>query len=67
MLLLIAGIGNDKVLPIYIGDDRTDEDAFKFLREKNIGYEILVSSTTKERMAAFSLRDSSKGGDCEQP
>lgn len=28
--LCILGFANsDKVLPIYIGDDRTDEDAFK--------------------------------------
>ncbi|XP_057421985.1 probable trehalose-phosphate phosphatase F isoform X2 [Lotus japonicus] len=45
------------VLPIYIGDDKTDEDAFKVLRESNQGYGILVSSVRKESNAFYSLRD----------
>ncbi|XP_043810405.1 probable trehalose-phosphate phosphatase F isoform X2 [Manihot esculenta] len=47
----------DDVLPIYIGDDRTDEDAFKVLRERNQGYGILVSCVPKETNAFYSLRD----------
>ncbi|CAI9762353.1 unnamed protein product [Fraxinus pennsylvanica] len=50
----------DDVLPIYIGDDRTDEDAFKVLREGNRGYGILVSSMPKESNAFYSLRDPSE-------
>ncbi|KAK2356167.1 trehalose-phosphatase [Trifolium repens] len=45
------------VLPIYIGDDKTDEDAFKVLKESNRGYGILVSSARKESNAFYSLRD----------
>ncbi|KDP25632.1 hypothetical protein JCGZ_20788 [Jatropha curcas] len=57
-LLESLGLNNhDDVLPIYIGDDRTDEDAFKVLREGNKGYGILVSSTPKETNAFYSLRD----------
>ncbi|XP_022965072.1 probable trehalose-phosphate phosphatase F [Cucurbita maxima] len=48
---------SEDVLPIYIGDDRTDEDAFKVLRERNQGYGILVSSVPKETNAFYSLRD----------
>ncbi|KAJ8767634.1 hypothetical protein K2173_018192 [Erythroxylum novogranatense] len=48
---------SDDVLPIYIGDDRTDEDAFKVLREGNRGYGILVSSMPKETNACYSLKD----------
>lgn len=48
------------VLPIYVGDDRTDEDAFKVLREGNRGYGILVSSLPKETNAFYSLRDPSE-------
>ncbi|OAY68010.1 putative trehalose-phosphate phosphatase 2 [Ananas comosus] len=50
----------DDVLPIYIGDDRTDEDAFKVLREANRGFGILVSSVPKETAAFYSLRDPSE-------
>ncbi|MFS7914356.1 putative trehalose-phosphatase [Helianthus anomalus] len=57
-LLESLGLSNsDEVLPIYIGDDRTDEDAFKVLREGNRGYGILVSSIPKESKAFLSLRD----------
>ncbi|GMH29672.1 hypothetical protein Nepgr_031515 [Nepenthes gracilis] len=52
--------GCDDVLPIYVGDDRTDEDAFKVLREGNRGYGILVSSVPKESRAFYSLRDPSE-------
>nr|BAD25928.1 putative trehalose-phosphatase B [Oryza sativa Japonica Group]BAD25985.1 putative trehalose-phosphatase B [Oryza sativa Japonica Group] len=38
------------VLPVYIGDDRTDEDAFK-------GVGILVSKHPKETSASFSLQE----------
>ncbi|XP_059442531.1 probable trehalose-phosphate phosphatase F [Corylus avellana] len=52
------GLSNrNDVLPLYIGDDRTDEDAFKVLREGNRGYGILVSSVPKETNAFYSLRN----------
>ncbi|KAI3756522.1 hypothetical protein L1987_56343 [Smallanthus sonchifolius] len=57
-LLESLGLSNiNDMLPIYIGDDRTDEDAFKVLREGNRGYGILVSSVPKESKAFLSLRD----------
>ncbi|KAK4355924.1 hypothetical protein RND71_024895 [Anisodus tanguticus] len=48
------------VLPIYIGDDRIDEDAFKVLRGRYQGYGILVSAIPKESNAIFSLSDTSE-------
>ncbi|XVF10793.1 hypothetical protein REPUB_Repub07fG0213800 [Reevesia pubescens] len=60
-LLKSLGLSNrDDVLPIYIGDDKTDEDAFKVLREGNRGYGILVSSMPKESKAFYSVRDPSE-------
>ncbi|KAG6415617.1 hypothetical protein SASPL_123030 [Salvia splendens] len=60
-LLKSLGLTNcDDVLPIYIGDDRTDEDAFKVLRVGNRGYGILVSPMPKESNAFYSLRDPSE-------
>ncbi|CAD5174653.1 unnamed protein product [Musa acuminata subsp. malaccensis] len=50
----------DDVLAIYVGDDRTDEDAFKVLRESNRGFGILVSTLPKETNAFYSLRDPSE-------
>lgn len=60
-LLESLGLSNsDNVLPIFIGDDRTDEDAFKVLRQGNLGYGILVSPVPKESNASYSLRDPSE-------
>lgn len=60
-LLESLGLSNcDDVVPIYVGDDRTDEDAFKFLREDGRGYGILVTPAPKETNAYYSLRDPSE-------
>lgn len=48
------------VFPIYIGDDRTDEDAFKVLRERDQGFGILVSKTPKDTHASYSLQEPSE-------
>ncbi|XP_048426855.1 probable trehalose-phosphate phosphatase J isoform X2 [Pyrus x bretschneideri] len=45
------------VFPVYIGDDRTDEDAFKVLRERGQGFGILVSKVPKETNATYSLQE----------
>ncbi|MCD7465701.1 hypothetical protein HAX54_001781 [Datura stramonium] len=52
------GFGNsDDVLPIYIGDDQTDEDAFKVLRKRGQGFPIVVSADPKDTNALYSLRE----------
>ncbi|KAK9983016.1 hypothetical protein SO802_032541 [Lithocarpus litseifolius] len=50
---------SSNVLPIYIGDDKTDEDAFKVWMIKSIGrgFPVAVSTTPKETEALYSLRD----------
>ncbi|PWA85047.1 haloacid dehalogenase-like hydrolase (HAD) superfamily protein [Artemisia annua] len=48
------------VFPIYIGDDRTDEDAFKVLRERGQGFGILVSKIPKDTNASYSLQEPSE-------
>jgi trehalose 6-phosphate phosphatase len=45
------------VLPVYIGDDRTDEDAFKVLRKRGQGVGILVSKHPKDTCASYSLQE----------
>ncbi|PSS26283.1 Trehalose-phosphate phosphatase [Actinidia chinensis var. chinensis] len=55
-LLDTLGYGSSSdVLPLYIGDDRTDEDAFKAIRNRGKGFPIVVSSTPKDTMALHSL------------
>lgn len=60
-LLESLGFANcSDVLPVYIGDDRTDEDAFKVLRERGQGFGILVSKTPKDTNASYSLQEPSE-------
>jgi len=47
-----------KVRPIYIGDDRTDEDAFRALGQRGAG--ILVSEHPRPTAASYSLKDHSE-------
>ncbi|XP_057798640.1 probable trehalose-phosphate phosphatase 7 isoform X2 [Salvia miltiorrhiza] len=60
-LLETLGFSNSSdVLPFYIGDDKTDEDAFKVLRSRGQGHGILVSSSPRETSASYSLRDTTE-------
>ncbi|KAK7301226.1 hypothetical protein RJT34_12087 [Clitoria ternatea] len=62
-LLESLGYANsNNVFPIYIGDDRTDEDAFKVLRSRGQGIGILVSKIPKETDASYTLQDPSEVG-----
>ena len=54
-LLETLGLDRENVRPIYIGDDRTDEDAFRVLEQRGIG--ILVSEQSQPTAARYSLRD----------
>lgn len=60
-LLEALGYANSKdVVPVYIGDDKTDEDAFKVLRSRGQGFGILVSKAPKETHASYSLQEPSE-------
>src|SRR5262245_30653823 len=50
---LVLERGN--ALPIYIGDDRTDEDAFRALEERGVG--ILVSEQPQATAASYWLKN----------
>eukprot|EP00197_Chlamydomonas_leiostraca_P013812 CAMPEP_0202865920 /NCGR_PEP_ID=MMETSP1391-20130828/6681_1 /ASSEMBLY_ACC=CAM_ASM_000867 /TAXON_ID=1034604 /ORGANISM="Chlamydomonas leiostraca, Strain SAG 11-49" /LENGTH=479 /DNA_ID=CAMNT_0049545811 /DNA_START=43 /DNA_END=1482 /DNA_ORIENTATION=- len=46
------------VVALYIGDDHTDEDAFRTLRDAQQGFGILVSTKVKDTTAArYTVRD----------
>jgi trehalose 6-phosphate phosphatase len=54
-LLETPGLENAKIRPIYIGDDRTDEDAFHALETSGVG--ILVRQQPRPTAASYSLKD----------
>ena len=54
-LLEKLGLERQKARPIYIGDDRTDEDAFRALEQRGVG--ILVSEQPRPTAASYSLQD----------
>jgi len=57
LLVLLEALGLDSAahVPIYIGDDVTDEDAFRVLTDRGIG--ILVSQSPRPSLARFWLQD----------
>jgi trehalose 6-phosphate phosphatase len=57
-LLDTLGLEQGNVLPIYIGDDRTDEDAFRALKGRGVG--ILVSDESQPTSATYSLKNPSE-------
>ncbi len=57
--LLIERFGTGKrLVPIYMGDDRTDEDAFRALPEDGIS--VFVGSSRRRSAARFFLRSPSE-------
>jgi trehalose-phosphatase len=57
VLWLLENLGLERatVRPIYIGDDRTDEDAFRALGQRGVG--ILVSEQPRPTAANYSLKN----------
>jgi trehalose 6-phosphate phosphatase len=54
-LLEALRLDREDVLPTYLGDDVTDEDAFRALGRRGLG--VLVSETPRPTAAAFRLKD----------
>ncbi|KAM4087387.1 hypothetical protein ACJW30_10G174400 [Castanea mollissima] len=48
---------SSNVLPIYIGDNKTNEDAFKMIKSIGRGFPVAVSTTLKETETLYCLRD----------
>jgi alpha,alpha-trehalase len=54
-LLEALDLGSKDVMPVYIGDDVTDEDAFAALKDRGLG--ILVANEPRDTHATLYLRD----------
>jgi trehalose-phosphatase len=60
-LLRTLGLDADTALPLYVGDDLTDEDAFRVLAQRGVG--IVVLDEPRETAATYALRDPDEVGD----
>ncbi len=54
-VLETLGLEQPEVLPLYIGDDRTDEDAFRVLVRRGIG--VVVSEQPRKTAACLALKN----------
>lgn len=54
-ILAAVALDNREMLPLYVGDDITDEDAFRVLKDWGIG--VLVSDKPRETAATYRLND----------
>jgi len=57
-LLEALGLERENIRAIYIGDDITDEDAFRAVKERGVG--ILVGDESPPTSATYSLKDPSE-------
>jgi trehalose 6-phosphate phosphatase len=53
--LHVTADGHLEAVPLYLGDDVTDEDAFRAIEDRGIG--ILVAEEPRETAASYSLRE----------
>ena len=53
----VLGLDQPQVLTIYIGDDVTDEDAFRAIAQHDLGLGIVVTPPSSGTLAPYSLRD----------
>jgi trehalose-phosphatase len=57
-LLETLGLAQPEVLPLYIGDDLTDEDAFRAVRQSGVG--IVVREEPRSTAARYALKNSAE-------
>lgn len=55
LLWMMDALGLSGAVPLYLGDDLTDEDAFRAVEEQGIG--ILVAEEPRPTAASYTLRD----------
>jgi trehalose-phosphatase len=56
-LLEVLGLEGTEHVPIYVGDDETDEDAFRAVRELGVGIVVRGEGDDRQTAARFALRD----------
>lgn len=57
-LIRALGLDGERVVPIYVGDDVTDEDAFRAVRHRGLGVVVRGEDDDRPTAAHYSLGDS---------
>jgi trehalose-phosphatase len=56
-LMGVLGVDGEDVVPIYVGDDATDEDAFRAIRGRGLGVVVQGEVDTRPTAAHYALAD----------
>lgn len=56
-VLEVLGLDGDDVLPVYVGDDETDEDAFRVVRDRGLGVVVRGEDDDRPTAAHLALED----------
>jgi trehalose 6-phosphate phosphatase len=59
-LLETLGLDGEEILPIYIGDDETDEDAFHALGDRGLAFVVRGEDDERPTLAHYSLADTAE-------
>jgi alpha,alpha-trehalase len=62
-LLEVLGADHPEVLPIYVGDDETDEDAFRTIRGRGLGVVVRGERDDLQTAASYALRNTDETRD----
>jgi trehalose-phosphatase len=54
-LMHVLGLDRDDVVPVYVGDDVTDEDAFAVVRDRGLGVVVRGEDDDRATSAHYSL------------
>jgi trehalose-phosphatase len=54
-LMSVLGLDRDDVVPVYVGDDQTDEDAFLVVRKRGLGVVVRGEADDRPTSARYSL------------
>jgi trehalose-phosphatase len=59
-LLEVLGLDEPGVVPVYVGDDETDEDAFRAVRNRGVGVVVRGEADERPTAARYALRDTTE-------
>jgi trehalose 6-phosphate phosphatase len=56
----VLGLDEPGVVAVYVGDDETDEDAFRAVRDRGLGVVVRGEADERSTAARYALRDTTE-------